>query len=61
MVFVGDYACCLGIPDHLKDINQRTVKGMSEVQCSQETNLLVEYQDIFARNDMDLGLFTGDI
>jgi len=34
---------------------------MSEEQCSQVTNLLVEYQDIFARNDMDLGLFTDDI
>jgi hypothetical protein len=58
---VNSVSCCLGIPDHLKDIYQRNVKGMSEEQCSQETNLLVEYQDIFARNDMDLGLFTGDI
>jgi len=41
---------CLGIPDHLKDLYQRTVKGMSEEQYSQVTNLLVEYQDIFARN-----------
>jgi len=52
---VNSVSCCLGIPDHLKNIYQRTVKGMSEEQCSQE------YQDIFARNDMDQGLFTGDI
>ena len=43
---VNSDSCCLGIPDNLKDLYQRTVKGMSEEQCSQVANLLVEYQDI---------------
>ena len=47
---VNSNSCCLGIPDHLKDLYQRTVKGTSEEQYSQVTNLPVEYQDVFARN-----------
>jgi hypothetical protein len=51
---VNSVSCCLGIPDHLKDINQRTVKGTNTGQTAQSdvdgwiTPFLTFVEDVFS-------------
>ena len=47
------------LPQHLKDLYERTVVEMSEDQKEQVKALLIDFQDIFAKNDTDLGCFTA--
>ena len=47
------------LPEHLKELYNRTVTDMNDVEKEQVKSLLIEFQDIFAKNDTDLGCFTA--
>ena len=48
-------ACSTTVPDHLVDLYNRTVEGMSEQQANEVANLLTKYASTFSENDSDLG------
>ena len=43
---------------HLKELYQRSVEQFTESESDVLKNLLLEYEDVFARHDMDLGSYT---
>jgi hypothetical protein len=44
------------LPAHLTDLYERSIKHLNnEEQKLKLRRLLVEYQDVFARHDLDLG------
>ena len=47
------------VPVHLLELFSRSIEGLSESEKSSLASLLTELSDVFARNDTDLGLFTG--
>ncbi|CAG2233875.1 unnamed protein product [Mytilus edulis] len=49
------------IPEHLKDLYTRTVKDFDIDRSIKIAEVLIEFQNIFSKGDMDLGLFNGDI
>ena len=46
------------LPEHMKSLYERACENLSESECRQLGELLYEYQDVFARDDFDLGNFT---
>ena len=46
------------MPEHLQDLFARSCDGLTEEQSIQVGGLLKEYQDVFAKHDLDLGCFT---
>ena len=42
------------LPDHLKDLNDRSVEGLSYRQRPQFLEILSEFRDIFSRGSQDL-------
>ncbi|VDI20549.1 Hypothetical predicted protein [Mytilus galloprovincialis] len=49
------------IPKHIQDLYSRTIKGMTLSESKDIAELLIQFQDVFAKGDMDLGLFKGEI
>ncbi len=47
------------LPDHLTELRNRCCANLSESQAALLTALLTEYQDVFAKDDLDLGKFSG--
>lgn len=47
------------MPEHLKDLFQRSCKGLSVQQSVNVGQLLLQYQDTFSKHDLDLGCFKG--
>ena len=45
------------MPDHLKDLFNRSCEGLSTSQSIEVGNILIEYEDVFAKHDLDLGCF----
>ena len=45
------------VPDHLKDLLERSSESLSEEEHQQLRQLLVEFQEVFASTDLDLGNF----
>ena len=43
------------VPDHLKDLYQKTVEGMNKVQQRQVAQLLNKYSNVFSETDDDIG------
>ena len=43
------------IPDHLKDMIDRSSEHLDDTQIAVVTDLMIEYQDIFAKDSGDLG------
>ena len=43
------------VPEHLSDLYQRTVDGLTGDQRHQVAKLLSKYSDVFSKNDADLG------
>ena len=43
------------IPMHLQDLFERSKSNLDDVQQNQLKDLLVEFQDVFSKNDSDLG------
>jgi hypothetical protein len=46
------------IPDHLKALYERSVKGLAQDQKFTLRSLLVEFGDVFSKHDLDLGCLT---
>jgi transposase InsO family protein len=46
------------LPPHLKDMYEASTKCLDPQQCDQLASVLIEYQDVFAKTDFDLGTFT---
>lgn len=44
---------------YLLDLQKRSVETLSQNQAHKVHDLLVEFQDVFAADDMDIGLFQG--
>ena len=47
------------VPHHLKDLFERSIPKLSNGEANQLASLLIEYSDVFAESDTDLGCFTG--
>ena len=45
------------VPEHLQDLFEKSCKILSKTQSQQLANLFIEYSDIFATCDTDLGCF----
>ena len=43
------------LPSHLEDLLKRSAEGLDEDERMQLKMLLVEFQDVFAKHDLDLG------
>ena len=43
------------VPDHLQKLFKESAIGLTEQQCLELKDLLIENQDIFSRHDMDIG------
>ncbi len=46
------------LPSHLTDLFTRSCTHLSEAESAVLANLLTEYQDVFAKDDLDLGKFS---
>ncbi|CAG2209806.1 unnamed protein product [Mytilus edulis] len=49
------------LPDHLTDLYERSIRKLNECEAVRVRNLLLEYQDVFSKDDFDIGLFNGDV
>ncbi|CAC5359590.1 unnamed protein product [Mytilus coruscus] len=49
------------VPKHLQDLYVRTVKGTTPSESTDIAELLFQFQDVFAKGDIDLSLFKGEI
>ena len=47
------------LPEHLVALYERSCEGLNEDQMRQLKRLLIEYQDVFASHEFDLGCFTA--
>ena len=47
------------LPEHLQDMFEKSSSGLSSEEKQQFQALLSDYQDVFAKNDNDLGCFVG--
>ena len=43
------------VPEHLKDLYERAKQGVEETHHNDIAKLLCEYQDVFAKSDVDIG------
>ncbi|KAH3775399.1 hypothetical protein DPMN_176801 [Dreissena polymorpha] len=46
------------VPDHLKATFEESSKELSSEQNEKLANLLITYEDVFAKSEFDLGTFT---
>ncbi|MCG7869674.1 MAG: retroviral-like aspartic protease family protein, partial [Candidatus Thiodiazotropha taylori] len=46
------------IPEHLRDLFQRSTEHLNREERDQLAEVLIEYQDVFAQSEFDLGNFT---
>ena len=53
---------CLGhtkeLPEHLRDLFQRSIEYLNDDEQDQLAELLIEFEDVFAKSEFDLGDFT---
>ena len=49
---------CWKSAPHVKEVYQRSVERLTESESEVMKNLLLEYEDVFARHDIDLGSYT---
>ena len=47
------------LPDHLKDLFERSSANLTPEETQSVHDLLIEYQDIFSKHDLDIGCFTA--
>lgn len=45
------------LPEHLTDLYNRSTPGLNGREKCRVKQLLVEYNDIFSKHDLDLGMF----
>jgi RNA:NAD 2'-phosphotransferase (TPT1/KptA family) len=48
-----------GVPPHLEDLLERSSTNLQPIEVEKLTELLVEFQDVFAKDEFDLGNFTS--
>ena len=48
----------VNLPDHLQQVYENSKENLSPEECSQLAQLLEQYQDVFARDEFDLGNFS---
>ena len=48
----------LVIPDHLKKLYEDSISGLNRADANKLARLLIKYQDVFSKNDEDLGMCT---
>ena len=48
----------ISLPEYMRDLFARSRKGLNTEESIQVGELLIEFQDIFAKHDLDLGCFT---
>jgi len=46
------------VPSHLTDLMERSKKHLTQEQCQQLSQFLINYKDTFSKDDMDIGQFT---
>lgn len=46
------------LPPHLIDLYERSIKGLADKQKKILKSLLIEYEDVFSKHDLDLGCLT---
>ena len=46
------------LPEHLRDLFQRSIEHLNMGEQIQLANLLIEFQDVFAKSEFDLGNFS---
>ena len=51
----GSTDCKQALPDHLKDLYQRSIDGLDPVRQAQVCKLLCEFSDVFSKGPQDLG------
>ena len=49
------------IPDHLKDLFERSINNLSSEESEKLRQVLIEFSDVFAKDDTDLGNFDAII
>lgn len=49
------------LPSHIRQLFNKSVENISPHQAARLAELLAKYESIFAKDDLDIGLFTGDI
>lgn len=49
------------LPEHMKDLCDRSTTNLNTRQSIQLCQILTQFENIFARDDLDIGLFNGDI
>lgn len=49
----------LAIPEHLQQLFEESRKNLTREQSDSLAQLLIEYEDVFAKHEFDLGNFTG--
>ena len=47
------------LPQHLVDLFEKSSEGLDDMQKDSLRTLLIEFQDVFAAHDLDLGCFTA--
>ena len=53
--------CVIGslkVPRHLQQLYEKSIEGLSSHESESLLQLLIKYEDVFSRHDLDLGLFS---
>lgn len=49
------------IPEFLISMYEKSIHNFTEEQSITFAKFLINYQDVFSKDDLDMGLFNGDI
>jgi len=49
------------LPEHLQELYERSTQKLNDNESHRVAELLSEFQDIFSKGDLDIGLFNGNI
>lgn len=49
------------LPEYLKDLYERSIEKLNQSEARLVAPLLIEYQDVFSKGDLDIGLFNRNI
>ena len=49
------------VPPHLKDLFERSIVNLNDDQAIALGKTLIDFSDVFAKNDFDIGCFSGGI
>ena len=48
------------IPEFLKDMFENSIQNLTDEQSVVFAKFIISFQDVFAKNDFDMGSFNGD-